>query len=512
MIKEHEVRFEYEKQSQVRAVLAEELAMLKQVNEFTAKGLSPPRGNNGFARASYMSPNARMARIASLENMLSISSNSLVSMASQLSEAEERERAFTNRGRWNQLRSMGEAKNLLQYMFDSVADARCQLWERDTEIREMKDQIEELVGLLRQSETKRKEVEKELKLREQAVANTLATPASGNSPNSLKHYAEDMDGPLSPMSVPIPKQLKLTPGIANGLVKESVAFIDQSRRMVSIEQLSMKKLAIIGQASGKLWRWKRSHHQWLLQFKWKWQKPWRLSELIRHSDERIMKARPRSPALLHTRALLRSLASEKTGLIQSIKHSKNSGKVNGCRCLTTMASRTIHHHQIHLSDSRIRSSSSLGGFCNINNNNYYNNFVQTRQFLGCGDGEEGVLTRTYEERRVLGYSPEQLFGVVAAVDFYHGFVPWCQRSEILKHYPDGSFDAELEIGFKFLVESYVSHVELERPKRIKTTVSQSNLFDHLINIWEFSPGPVPGTCNLHFLVDFKFQSPLYRQV
>lgn len=71
-----------------------------------------------------MSPNARMARIASLENMLSISSNSLVAMASQLSEAEERERAFSNRGRWNQLRSMGEAKNLLQYMFNSVADAR----------------------------------------------------------------------------------------------------------------------------------------------------------------------------------------------------------------------------------------------------------------------------------------------------------------------------------------------------------------------------------------------------
>lgn len=46
----------------------------------------------------------------------------------------------------------------------------------------------------------------------------------------------------------------------------------------------------------------------------------------------------------------------------------------------------------------------------------------------------------------------------------------------------------------------------------QTTVSQSTLFDHLINIWEFSPGPVPGTCNLHFLVDFKFQSPLYRQV
>jgi kinesin family protein 4/21/27 len=71
-----------------------------------------------------MSLNARMARIASLENMLSISSNSLVAMASQLSEAEERERAFTHRGHWNQLRSMGEAKVLLQYMFNSLADTR----------------------------------------------------------------------------------------------------------------------------------------------------------------------------------------------------------------------------------------------------------------------------------------------------------------------------------------------------------------------------------------------------
>lgn len=139
--------------------------------------------------------------------------------------------------------------------------------------------------------------------------------------------------------------------------------------------------------------------------------------------------------------------------------------------------------------------------------------VQTRRFLGCGDGDEGgVLSKIYEEKRVMGYSPEQLFDVVAAVDLYHGFVPWCQRSEIIKQYPDGSFDAELEIGFKFLVESYISHVELSRPKSIKTTAKDSTLFDHLINVWEFNPGPVPGTCDLHFLVDFKFQSPLYRQV
>ncbi|VAH80575.1 unnamed protein product [Triticum turgidum subsp. durum] len=128
-----------------------------------------------------------------------------------------------------------------------------------------------------------------------------------------------------------------------------------------------------------------------------------------------------------------------------------------------------------------------------------------------------------------------MYAVVAAVDLYEDFVPWCQRSRVIRRYDNGSFDAELEIGFKFFVESYVSHVEMEKPKYIKivlvdssntvsptrqncripsntTTASQSGLFDHLINVWEFEPGPVPGTCDLYFLVDFKFQSPLYRQV
>nr|GMC50474.1 kinesin-like protein KIN-4A isoform X1 [Ipomoea batatas] len=290
MVNVHEVRYEYEKQSQVRAALAEELAVLRQVDEFALKGLSPPRGKNGFSRASSMSPNARMARIASLENMLGISSNSLVAMASQLSEAEERERAFSNRGRWNQLRSMGDAKNLLQYMFNSLADSRCQHWEKELETKEMKEQMKELISVLQESEIRRKDIEKELKMRDQTVAIALATSASGNS---NKHLADEMSSPLSPIPVPAQKQLKYTPGIANASTRESVAFVDQARKMVpmAMGQLSMKKLAIVGQG-GKLWRWKRSHHQWLLQFKWKWQKPWRLSEWIRHSDETIMRTKP----------------------------------------------------------------------------------------------------------------------------------------------------------------------------------------------------------------------------
>ncbi|EHA8590245.1 Kinesin-like protein KIN-4A [Cocos nucifera] len=292
MVHVHEVRAEYEKQSQVRAALAEELAFLKQEEALSGEA-SPPRGKNGNSRISNMSSNARLARISSLENMLSISSNTLVAMASQLSEAEERERAFTGRGRWNQLRSMGDAKSLLQYVFNVAADARCQLREKEIEIKELKEQLNELAGILYQSEARRREMEKQQKLREQAVAIALATSSLGNSNGSLKHCADEPNTPLSPVALPAQKQLKYTAGIANSPNKGTATFNKQPLKMVPIGHLSMgKKMAVIGKA-GKLWRWKRSHHQWLLQFKWKWQKPWKLSAWIRHSDETIMRARPR---------------------------------------------------------------------------------------------------------------------------------------------------------------------------------------------------------------------------
>ena len=64
-----------------------------------------------------------------------------------------------------------------------------------------------------------------------------------------------------------------------------------------------------------------------------------------------------------------------------------------------------------------------------------------------------------------------MYAVVAAVDMYQDFLPWCKRSDIVRRHPDGSFDAELEIGFKFLVESYVSHVKLVKPKMIKVIIN-----------------------------------------
>ncbi|KAJ6906900.1 hypothetical protein NC651_017536 [Populus alba x Populus x berolinensis] len=127
------------------------------------------RMGHRHTRLMLMSPNARMARIAFLENMLRVSASALATMASQLSEAGERERNFIGRGHWNQIRSMGEAKNLLQYMFTAAADDRCRLWEKDMEIKEAKDELNDLLILLRQSEIQRKELLKEQKMSENTL-------------------------------------------------------------------------------------------------------------------------------------------------------------------------------------------------------------------------------------------------------------------------------------------------------------------------------------------------------
>ena len=59
--------------------------------------------------------------------------------------------------------------------------------------------------------------------------------------------------------------------------------------------------------------------------------------------------------------------------------------------------------------------------------------------------------------------------MVAGVDLYEDFVPWCQKSKVLWR-TDDKMDAELEIGFKLFVERYISHVELKPPTLIKVFV------------------------------------------
>ncbi|KAJ4890248.1 ATP binding microtubule motor family protein [Raphanus sativus] len=281
MTKVHQVRSQYEKQIQVRAALAEELTSLKREMNFAP---TPHQEKNGQFR--FLSTKPRLERIASLESMLDVSSNALTAMASQLSEAEEREHNLHTKTRWNSIKSMTDAKCLLQYVFNSTAEARCKIWEKDMDIKEKTEQLNDLLCLLQLSEVQNREILKEKKTREHTLSIALASSSPSSSVTSRSSSKQYGDSNASNQSSPpsyhrATKHLKYAaPGTVNVSVRESAALLEEKRKMKA-----MKKM---GQSGGKLWKWKRSHHQWLLQFKWKWQKPWKLSEWIKHNDETSM--------------------------------------------------------------------------------------------------------------------------------------------------------------------------------------------------------------------------------
>ena len=128
-------------------------------------------------------------------------------------------------------------------------------------------------------------------------------------------------------------------------------------------------------------------------------------------------------------------------------------------------------------------------------------------------GFDDDLAKKYTEKKLLGYSPQQMYDVVASVEHYKDFVPWCQKSTVVLKNTDATYlEAELEVGFQIFVEKYLSKVTLQPPTMVSSHVGESTLFSHLDSSWKFQPGPTPQSVWMTFHVDFAFKSPLYRHV
>jgi len=115
----------------------------------------------------------------------------------------------------------------------------------------------------------------------------------------------------------------------------------------------------------------------------------------------------------------------------------------------------------------------------------------------------------HAECRVLGHSPQQMFELVADVERYPEFLPWCLGTRITKR-DKTSLDADMVIGFRMFRERFGSHVELDRKTRRIDVRYTHGPFRYLINHWHFLPHG--NGCEVEFSVDFEFRSRLLQKI
>lgn len=115
---------------------------------------------------------------------------------------------------------------------------------------------------------------------------------------------------------------------------------------------------------------------------------------------------------------------------------------------------------------------------------------------------------SHVEQRELPYTQQQMFDLVAAVDQYKHFAPWCIASRINKYESNNVFLADLVVGYKMFRERFSSRVVLDNPNEIYIEYLKGPL-KNLRNKWVFSEGE-NGSCIIDFSVEFEFKNAAFQ--
>jgi coenzyme Q-binding protein COQ10 len=116
---------------------------------------------------------------------------------------------------------------------------------------------------------------------------------------------------------------------------------------------------------------------------------------------------------------------------------------------------------------------------------------------------------THAEQKNLPYTQQQLFDLVADVESYHEFLPWCVSCRIMRREGDEIL-ADLIIGYKMIRERFMSKVILSSPDTIRVEYLQGPM-KYLSNHWKFI-AEEDGSCTIDFYVDFEFRNQVLQKL
>jgi len=122
---------------------------------------------------------------------------------------------------------------------------------------------------------------------------------------------------------------------------------------------------------------------------------------------------------------------------------------------------------------------------------------------------------THAEKRVLPYTSEQMFDLVADIEKYPEFLPWCVATRIREREGEEGQEtliSDMVIGFKVFREKFTTKVVCDKPGRIDVSYFDGP-FKYLNNHWIFEPvsgDGGDGACEIDFYVDFEFHSKIIQ--
>lgn len=121
----------------------------------------------------------------------------------------------------------------------------------------------------------------------------------------------------------------------------------------------------------------------------------------------------------------------------------------------------------------------------------------------------------HSDSRILPYTADQMYALVADVESYPEFLPWNSAARIRARRPGegGSevIEADLVINFKVFRERFGSRVTLWPEQRRIDTEYLDGPFKYLRSGWNFDDMP-EGGCRVEFFVDFEFRSAILGKV
>ena len=121
---------------------------------------------------------------------------------------------------------------------------------------------------------------------------------------------------------------------------------------------------------------------------------------------------------------------------------------------------------------------------------------------------------THQETRILPYSADQMFALVADVEKYPQFIPWNSAARITsRNRTDAGevLEADLVISFKVFRERFRSRVTLMPEAQRIDTEYLDGPFRQMVSNWTFRERE-GGGCEVDFFVEFEFRNAILRGI